>query len=576
MKRLGLLISIAMIAALLAACGGTPQVVEVEKVVTQVVVETVVQKEVVQETVIVEGTPQLVEKEVTKVVEVEKEVTAVPEVMGGDLIFGVSSDFATLIPTLARDSTSNSAIFNIYDALFRIDPVELVPIPWLVSEYEISDDQMTYTFKLREDVRFHDGEPLTAEDVKFTIEALLDEHNASVLRGRLDTITEVVVVDDHTFEIHLAQPYAPLISYLADTGSEILPKHLLEGEDLLATDFLNNPIGTGAFKFEEWAAGDHITLAANDDYFMGRPNLDRLVFRIVPDSASLVAALKTGEVDIAAVSATDMPQLLGEPHLQVHETPSNCFYTIGANLSQERFQDPRVRQAMMYALPREQMVAELLEGHGYVAESYLPRQNWAYNPDTLPVYNHDPEKAKALLAEAGWEDTDGDGIVDKDGEPFSFDLLSYTTIQPGYNETIQQSLKDIGIEMNIQLLDWPTFLNTAFVEKKYDSFTVNMCVPLDPHNPTVWGCGTNAFYFCNEEFDALGQQAVAVTAIEDRIPIYHEMANILWEEMPRFLLYSATSLRAANNRAVVGQGSSANYTLNAWTLWPYEWYIVER
>ena len=110
----------------------------------------------------------------------------------------------------------------------------------------------------------------------------------------------------------------------------------------------------------------------------------------------------------------------------------------------------------MYALPREQMVAELLEGHGYVAESYLPRQNWAYSSDTQPVYNHDPEKAKALLAEAGWEDTDGDGIVDKDGEPFSFDLLSYTTIQPGYNETIQQALKDIGIEMNIQLLGGQT------------------------------------------------------------------------------------------------------------------------
>jgi peptide/nickel transport system substrate-binding protein len=574
MKRLGLVISVILLASLLAGCGPTPQVVE--KVVTQVVKETVVSKEVVQETVIVEGTPQVVEKEVTKVVEVEKEVTPTPSATGGEIVFGVTSDFATLIPTLARDSTSNSAIYNIYDALFRIDPVKLVPIPWLVTDYEVSDDQMTYTFHLRQDVRFHDGVPLTSEDVKFSIEALLDEHNSAVLLGRLNTITEVVVVDDYTFEIHLAQPYAPLISYLADTGSEILPKHLLEGEDLLATDFLKHPVGTGAFKFQEWAAGDHIILVANDDYFMGRPKLDRLVYRIVPDSASLVAALKTGEVDVAGVAATDIPQVTGEPALQVYETPSNCFYTVGVNLSQERFQDKRVRQAIMYALPREQMVAELLEGHGYVAQSYLPRQNWAYNPDTKPVYNYDPEKAKQLLADAGWVDTDGDGVVDKDGEPFAFSLLSYTTIQAGYNETIQQALKDIGIQMDIQLLDWPTFLTVAFVDKNYDAFTVNMCVPLDPHNPTVWGCGTNAFYFCDEKFDELGREAVAVTDIQKRIPIYHEMADLLWEEMPRFLLYSATSLRVANTRVVMGQASPANYTLNSWTLWPYEWYIVQR
>jgi peptide/nickel transport system substrate-binding protein len=575
MKRLGLLISLIMIVSLLAACA-TPTPEVVEKVVTQVVKETVVQKEVVKETVIVEGTPQVVEKEVTKVVEVEKVVTPTPAAAGGEIIFGVTSDFATTIPTLSRDSTSASAQYLMYDGLFRIDPVELVPIPWLVTDWEVSDDQMTYTFNLRDDVRFHDGEPLTAEDAKFTLEALINPDHSSVLRGRLNVISEVEVLDTYAFKVVLSQPYAPLLTFFANTGAQIIPKHLLEGEDLLATDFLNNPVGTGPFKFKEWAAGDHMTLVANEDYFLGRPLLDSVVFRIVPDSASLVAALKTGEVDISGIGATDIPQVQGDPYLQVIEMPSDCFYTIGANLSQERFQDKRVRQAIMYSLPREQMVAELLEGHGYITDSYILRKSWAYNPDTKPVYRYNPEKAKELLAEAGWVDTDGDGVVEKDGEPFKFALLSYTGITPGYNETIQQSLKDIGIEMDIQLLDWPTFLNTAFVEKKYDSFTVNMCVPLDPHNPTVWGCGTNAFFFCSEEFDEMGMKAVATTDREERKEYYYEMQNFLAEEQVRFLLYSGTTIRVVNTRVVVGQGSPRNYTLASFTLWPHEWYLVQR
>jgi len=575
MKRLGLLISLITIVSLLAACA-TPTPEIVEKVVTQVVKETVVQKEVVKETVIIEGTPQVVEKEVTKVVEVEKVVTPTPSAAGGEIIFGVTSDFATTIPTLSRDSTSASAQYLMYDGLFRIDPVELVPIPWLVTDWEVSDDQLTYTFNLRDDVRFHDGEPLTAEDAKFSIEALIDPYNSSVLLGRLNVITGVEVLDTYTFQVVLEQPYAPLITFLANTGAQILPKHLLEGEDLLATDFLNNPVGTGPFKFKEWAGGDHMTLVANEDYFLGRPRLDSVVFRIVPDSASLVAALKTGEVDISGIGARDIPQVQGDPHLQVIEMPSDCFYTIGANLSQERFQDKRVRQAIMYSLPREQMVAELLEGHGYVTDSYILRHSWAYNPDTQPVYRQNLEKAKELLAEAGWVDTDGDGVVEKDGEPFKFSLLSYTSITPGYNETIQQSLKDIGIQMDIQLLDWPTFLNKAFVEKEYDSFTVNMCVPLDPHNPTVWGCGTNAFFFCSEEFDEMGMKAVATTDREERKKYYFEMQNFLAEEQVRFLLYSGTTIRVVNTRVVVGQGSPRNYTLASFTLWPHEWYLVQR
>ena len=575
MKRMGLLISLIIIVSMLAACA-TPTPEVVEKIVTQVVKETVIQKEIVKETVIIEGTPQVVEKEVTKVVEVEKVVTTTPSAAGGEIVLGVTSDFATTIPTLSRDSTSASAQYLMYDGLFRVDPVELVPIPWLVTEWEVSDDQMTYTFQLRDDVRWHDGEPLTAEDAKFTLDALIDPDNSSVLLGRLKVITAVEVIDTYTFKVVLSQPYAPLITYFSNTGAQLIPKHLLEGENLLATDFLNNPVGTGPFKFKEWAGGDHMTLVANEDYFLGRPLLDSVVFRIVPDSASLIAALKTGEVDISNIGATDIPQVTGDPHLQVIEMPSDCFYTIGANLSQERFQDKRVRQAIMYSLPREQMVAELLEGHGYVTDSYVLRKSWAYNPDTQPVYRQNLEKAKELLAEAGWVDTDGDGVVEKDGEPFNFSLLSYTTITPGYNETIQQSLKDIGIQMDIQLLDWPTFLNKAFVEKEYDSFTVNMCVPLDPHNPTVWGCGTNAFFFCSEEFDEMGMKAVATTDREERKKYYLEMQNFLAEEQVRFLLYSGTQIHVVNTRVVVGQGSSRNYTLASFTLWPHEWYLVQR
>lgn len=554
-----LLAAIAMLAACQQAAAPAPA--------PQIVKETVVVEKAVRETVVVE-------KAVKETVVVERKVTAPPAAAGGQIVFGITSDLATLIPIMSADATSGSVIYNLFDPLVVIDPVKLTPAPWLATSWEVVDDGKSYVFKLRDNVRFHDGKPLTADDVAYTINAILDQKNASFMRGRFVNVSGVEVMDPKTVKIKLNRVYAPFLFYLA--SAHIMPKHLLDGQDFKTTSFLKNPVGTGPFKFKEYRSADRVVIVANDDYWQGRPKLDQLIYRIIPDSSALLAAVKAGEIDVAGLAAENVPEVSGDPRLQVFDIPSWCFQTIGFNLNLPIFQDKKVRQAVMMAINREQMVKELHAGRGYVANSYLPRQSWAYNPDNQPVYKFDKAKAKQLLAEAGWVDTNGDGKVEKDGKTFKFTLLSSTNVTPGLNETIQKSLQDIGMDVEMQLLDWPAFLNKFIDKKEFEFITINMCVQIDPDNPNVWGCGLNAYNFCSKEFDELQKKASETLDLEKRKEIYAQMQKYLAEEVPRPILYSTNSLRVVNSRVVMGQASSANYTLGSWTLWPFEWFVTGK
>ena len=191
------------------------------------------------------------------------------------------------------------------------------------------------------------------------------------------------------------------------------------------------------------------------------------------------------------------------------------------NLNDPRFQDKRVWQAFMYSLDREQIVKQLLLGHGYVADSYLPKQSWAFDPNVTPIYRYDLAKAKSLMTAAGWTYNSA-GIAEKDGKPFKFTLLSSTGIV-GVNEAIQKAMKDIGMDVDIQLMDFPTFLAKFATEKKFDFITITACVQIDPDNPLVWGCGLNAYGFCSKQFDDWGTQASQLNDLEGRKTIYAQM-----------------------------------------------------
>src|SRR5699024_5790521 len=249
-----------------------------------------------------EGTEEAEEEE-----EEEEEEEASGEMIeGGDLKLGIISDPVMFLPTHSNDTASGDIEDIIFDQLTRTDE-EIDIQPELATDWDISDDGLTYTFYLRDDVTFHDGEPLTAEDVEFTYNIFLDEDYTGPRAGSFINLDEVIAVDDHTVEFHLSEVDA---RFLASTGYGILPKHILgdvPAEDLESHDFVSNPIGSGPFKFEEWKDGQYVKLSAYEDYYQGRPHLDTLTLPIVGDQNALMAQIEAGDVDVGGVPADNYP-----------------------------------------------------------------------------------------------------------------------------------------------------------------------------------------------------------------------------------------------------------------------------
>jgi len=350
---------------------------------------------------------------------------------GGIFLDSSTSDIATLHPFLAEDSVSWSIVGLIYDPLVGGDvrTGQLAPTD-LADWWEIAPDGRTYTFHLNTDAKWHDGVKVTAEDVQFTFDTLA---NAAVPPSNYMASTESWrILDATTFEMVAFEPYFTL---LYDISVPIVPKHLWENVPL--ADWQNDPaatgtdpsrvIGSGPFKFHERRPGESITLVRNDDYYGKVPYLDRYVQRVWLDQTAVINALLHGETDVAGLEPADIGEVEGKPGIEVAHYPTRSFTYYEFNLDPAvttKWQDKRVRQALLYALDREAIVNDILLGYGEVAQGTQPVVSYAYAPERMTTrYSYDPEKAKALLAEAGWTDSDGDGVVDKEGERLAFEFL---------------------------------------------------------------------------------------------------------------------------------------------------------
>ncbi len=407
----------------LTACEPKTEIVE------KVVKETVVQKEVVKETV-TEATPEAAEKEGTT-------PPAAQESTGGTIIRGDFADAEVLNPILFTDNASDIVCQMMYNALVQVNPEDTTVMPDLAERWEVSDDDLTYTYYLRKDVKWHDGEPFTAHDVKFTYEAILNpEVNSPRRADFVDLLSpeNIVVVDDYTIRFTLNQIDASWLCCKDIYG--ILPKHILG--DLTPAEFnaapfnTTEPVGTGPFMFHEWVKDDHVALVKNPDYFDGAPQPDYWYYKVVENETVAFAQLQTGEVDYSTVTAALWDQAQQVEHLDCAAYPRFAFTFYTYNLDPEKtplFQDVRTRQALLYALDREAMIDSIVFGLADVANSTVPPVSWAHNPDNEPVYPYDPDKAEQLLDDAGWKDEDGDGVREahgvegvEDGTKFSFNL----------------------------------------------------------------------------------------------------------------------------------------------------------
>jgi peptide/nickel transport system substrate-binding protein len=449
----------------------------------------------------------------------------------------------------------------IFQGLIQPSIFDYAPVGELAEAWEISDDAMTWTFFLREGVLFHDGEPFTAEDVVVSYAYQMDE---SVGGGAYTPLTELIAsveqVDDYT---------------VAFTTHDVSPDFLIRGcrrfiaaahviSAIEPADFAASPagtgsdpafiIGTGPFKFREFVSEDHITVDRFDDYWGGAPYLDTYITRVVQDGQATTTALLSGDADFVWETLISSRQELEQAGLILHEWQAPGFDVIQLNLDPERtplFQDVRVRQALMFALDREAMLQVAYEGVGTVAETIQTRGTVFENPEGVTVrYTYDPERAMALLDEAGWM-VGPDGVREKDGLRFAFPLTSSSDWEPYIDQvTIAQELwRAIGIEVELNLVPYDTTWELA-AERDFVALMIDAQSPLAPDRTFIYGCGSpdNFTGYCNPEVDALLAEALVELDQARRIELYTEFQNIILTELPILPTISVNGFLATNPR----------------------------
>lgn len=473
------------------------------------------------------------------------------------VIMPIIADPGTMNPLIASSTAEVILARIMFNGLTRLNPETYVPEPMLATEWSVSDDGLAWTFKLREDVRWHDGQPFTAEDVKFSMDAVLDPQWRSTVGTNLRPVEKTEVVDAHTVRFTMSQPFPAFPVYLANRF-QVAPKHLLEGQDLVHFNEFNkrNPIGTGAFKMERYIPGDHISLVANEDFFLGRPHLDRIIFKILPDENTQIAQLRSGEIDVVQFEAFNLPAIGGTRGVEVLADYKSRWWALHLNHNFPLFQDKRVRQAIAYAINREELVASVIRSMGQPAASpIIPQIEWAHNFDVEP-YPYDPQRALALLEEAGWKPRARDGVLEKDGQTLSFVLQSIRGNPTSELTTtiLHQQFKELGMDVSIQAYEFATFItdvrDTRTGPNMSQAYVVWMTPEPEPDGIYAYfhssnaETGSNFNAYRNAEVDELLDLGRTTIDQDQRQAYYHRIQEILHDEVARAILFYPQDLFA--------------------------------
>jgi len=474
----------------------------------------------------------------------------------GDTIVEASIGDASLLnPVLASDSASGDINGYVYNGLVKYDK-NINLIGDLAESWEVSEDGLVITFYLRKNVNWHDGKPFTAQDVRFTYEKLIDPNIKTPYSADYLMVEKFEILDDYTVRIRYKEPFSP---GLESWGMGIIPKHIFEKGDFNNHPANRAPIGTGPYKFVEWKTDERIVLEANGDYFEGRPYIDRIIYRILPDQAVQFLELRRGSVDMMGLTPDQFQkEAVREEFLRKFNKfryPSFGYTYVGYNLKNPLFEDKRVRQAMTYAINRQEIIEGVLLGLGQVSTGPFPPTSWAYNPSVF-VYEHNMEKAKKLLYDLGWQDSNGDGILDKDGKPFSFTLMTNqgNKMRELCATIIQSNLRKIGIEVKIRILEWAAFIHQYIDKKNFEAVILGWSLSRDPDQYSIWHSSQmkegqyNFISYSNPEVDRLLVDGRRTFDIEKRKEIYQRIHAILAEDEPYTFLYVADALPVVDNR----------------------------
>jgi len=459
---------------------------------------------------------------------------------GGVLRVGMQTDPVGLDPHITNATATRNMLENVYDTLVMFDS-SLQIVPGLAESWTASDDGLTWTFTLRDGVTFHDGTPLTASDVAFSIERIKDEEIASPRADDFAVVTSIEVPDDRTVVMNLAEPFSPLLSKLAATLNVVVSQAAVEEFG----DLQENVVGTGPFRFVEYLPQTRMVLERNEDFWGADANgtqlpyLDGIEFVFFPDPTARTTAIQTGTVDmIEYVPAADVDILRADPSVEVVGGLSANFRSIYLNVERAPFDDVNVRRAMSYAIDEQAVVDLALFGTGGVTATgtTIPASNF-YGVSDSPYVGQDLEAAREALAASGYP------------EGFEFDLYVTSTYDflrtPA--EVVQANLAEIGITANIVAEDWSIYLPTVF-EGDFDATILGESGQSDPDdflfNVFYTDNGGNLGFFSNAELDALLEQGRQVSDQDERRAIYAEAQEIILDEAPHVFLFHSSQYEA--------------------------------
>ncbi|MBW6511025.1 MAG: peptide-binding protein [Desulfuromonadaceae bacterium] len=462
---------------------------------------------------------------------------------------------SNLLPVLSSDSASADINGLIYNGLVRYDK-ELKIEGDLAESWEISADQRTITFHLRKGVLWHDGTPFTSADVLFTYRMFIDPATPTAYAERYRQVTRAEAPDPGTFRVSYDQPYAPaLISW----GVAIHPQHLLAGHDITTSRLSRAPIGTGPYRFKEWVSGEKLVLEANPDYFEKPPYIKRIVYRLIPDLSTQFLELQSGGLDFMGLTPmqyqtqTDTPAF--SRNFNKFRYLSFGYTYLGYNLRNPLFQDKRVRQALSHAINKDEIVDGVLLGLGRPATGPYKPDSWVYN-ERVKHYPYDPVMARKLLAEAGWTDTDSDGIVDHDGKPFTFTIITNqgNDLRVKTGEIIQRRFREIGVDVKLRVIEWASFLQEFINPGNFDATILGWSGTPEPDQYNIWHSSKtgprelNFIGFKDDDVDDMLEKGRRTFDLVERKKYYDRFQEILAEEQPYTFLYIAEALPVVAKR----------------------------
>jgi peptide/nickel transport system substrate-binding protein len=497
---------------------------------------------------------------------------------GDTLIQALPANISGLIPNITGDKYSHDAVALIYNGLVTHDK-DTNLIPDLAESWNLAPSCLDLTFKLRKNARWHDGRPFTADDVVFTYQLMVHPKTPSPYKDDFEHVESVEAVDAHTVRVRYRKPFA---NALMSWGQTMLPKHLLEkymleGKLREAPQNFANPVGTGPYRFHEIRSGEKIVVVANPDYYAGPPYISRIVYRIIPSQATVFLELKAKGIDQANLTALQYKRQTDYAAFRKaynkFRYAANVYTYLGLNHNDPRFADKRVRQAFAHAINKRDLIEGVRLGLAREATGPFKPGTWVYNPN-VRTFPFDQARARALLAAAGWKTTNAEGLLVKDGQPFTFELLISQGSDEGRKiaEIIQAQLREIGVGVELRVLEWAAFLKEHIKKRRFAAAVMAWGIGLDFDQYGIWHSsqtGPDEFNFIsykNAEVDELLERGRTTCQQSERKRAYDRLQEILADEQPLVFLFFRDTLPAvaARVRGIVPGPIGIEYNMNEW------------